>query len=106
MWAKGGECEKNPGYMWGGDGSDSGGECRMACSKCKICAGPSDRECIQENRASGNFINYVPEVRGRGMACMRSVGAGNTSLFQELILLDVTEDGAAPQRAAIPELYC
>ena len=55
QWAAAGECQKNSGYMKGGDGE---GQCRLACKDCKVCSGPKDMECIKANRNSGGFINF------------------------------------------------
>mmetsp|Transcript_25114 Transcript_25114/g.63685 ORF Transcript_25114/g.63685 Transcript_25114/m.63685 type:complete len:368 (-) Transcript_25114:544-1647(-) len=54
-WAKGGECEKNAGYMLG---SGSGqGMCRLSCKACKPCP-EGDRACIVANRKAGGYMNF------------------------------------------------
>lgn len=58
-WADSGECEKNPGYMIGGDTGQ--GNCRKACRACKDCA-KGDDECLKENRRAGGFLVDHPET--------------------------------------------
>lgn len=63
MWADAGECEKNPGYMMGGNIGQ--GACRLACKDCEVCAPGDEKACFQRNRSKGGFLQYDPsELKG------------------------------------------
>ncbi|GAX79135.1 hypothetical protein CEUSTIGMA_g6575.t1 [Chlamydomonas eustigma] len=54
QWALQGECEKNSGYMLGGD---QVGSCRLACKACTPCQ-EGDTACIASNRIKGGFLAF------------------------------------------------
>jgi len=54
QWVSQGECEKNPGYMLGGDQL---GSCRLACKACTPCP-EGDAACIASNRIKGGFLSF------------------------------------------------
>ena len=55
MWAKAGECTKNPGFM-----KDDDSQCRKACGACKACQ-LGDVDCIQANRNSAGYMQLDRE---------------------------------------------
>ena len=55
MWAKQGECEKNPGFMM-----HEAAACRRACGACKACQ-PGNTDCIQANRKTGGYLELDKE---------------------------------------------
>ncbi len=55
MWAKAGECTKNPDFM-----VSEGAECRKSCGACKGCA-QNDWDCIHANRKAGGYLELNKE---------------------------------------------
>jgi len=54
LWAKQGECERNPKYMLGD--AFHLGTCRHACGHCEPCAA-NDRECVSKNRVKAGYLS-------------------------------------------------
>ena len=55
MWAKGGECTKNPGFM-----VREAATCRKSCGECSPCDS-RDWECIHANRKAGGYLELRKE---------------------------------------------
>jgi prolyl 4-hydroxylase len=60
-WAAAGECDKNPTYMRGANGTNDG-NCRKSCKVCQDCK-PGDRDCYRSNREAAGYLDLKDEVR-------------------------------------------
>lgn len=75
-WAQAGECQKNAGYMLGGNVGQ--GMCRLACKDCIPCK-PNDRKCIVANREKGGYLNFdEAELKLAEVGCPPGTVLGNS----------------------------
>eukprot|EP01023_Acetabularia_acetabulum_P066496 TRINITY_DN8989_c0_g1_i7.p3 TRINITY_DN8989_c0_g1~~TRINITY_DN8989_c0_g1_i7.p3 ORF type:complete len:117 (-),score=12.14 TRINITY_DN8989_c0_g1_i7:87-437(-) len=64
-WAGAGECDNNPGYMVGNNGSL--GNCRRSCKICNVCS-QNDRQCYQQNRQKEGYLSLDEELQTLGIS--------------------------------------